>query len=194
MANVSRSVAAASLKAFTLFEGVLMLVLGLLALVFPVRSSGVITAVVAVAFLVGGLVGWVSNLMRARQLGRWLSFWRLVVSSVFLVAGVSMIQQLAKGSFSSLLPVMSLTLAIGIVFLVEGLVAVVVSLSHREVSGWGWGLVNGLVTLTLGGLILSMSPAGLMPVLGILVGLSFLFSGVDLLLFSASFHREQVTI
>jgi uncharacterized membrane protein HdeD (DUF308 family) len=194
MASPSRSIATASLKAFTLFEGVLMLVLGILALVFPVRSSGVITAVVAVAFLVGGVVGWVSNLMRARQLGRWLSFWRLVVSSVFLVAGVSMIQQLAKGSFSSLLPVMSLTLAIGIVFLVEGLVAVVVSLSHRQVSGWAWGLLNGLVTLTLGGLILSMSPAGLMPVLGILVGVSFLFSGVDLLLFSASFHREQITI
>ena len=194
MASPSRSVAAASLKAFTLFEGVLMLVLGILALVFPVRSSGVITAVVAVAFLVGGVVGWVSNLMRARQLGRWLSFWRLVVSSEFLVSGVSMIQQLAKGSFSSLLPVISLTLAIGIVFLVEGLVAVVVSLSHRQVSGWAWGLLNGLVTLILGGLILSMSPAGLMPVLGILVGVSFLFSGVDLLLFSASFHREQVTI
>lgn len=194
MASPSRSIVTASLKAFTLFEGVLMLVLGILALVFPVRSSGVITAVVAVAFLVGGVVGWVSNLMRARQLGRWLSFWRLVVSSVFLVAGVSMIQQLTKGSFSSLLPVMSLTLAIGIVFLVEGLVAVVVSLSHRQVSGWAWGLLNGLVTLTLGGLILSMSPAGLMPVLGILVGVSFLFSGVDLLLFSASFHREQITI
>ena len=194
MASLSRSVAAASLKAFTVFEGVLMLVLGILALVFPVRSSGVITAVVAVAFLVGGLVGWVSNLMRAKQLARWLSFWRLVVSSVFLVAGASMIQQLAKGSFSSLLPVMSLTLAIGIVFLVEGLVAVVVSLSHRQVSGWAWGLLNGLVTLTLGGLILSMSPAGLMPVLGLLVGVSFLFSGVDLLLFSASFHREQITI
>jgi uncharacterized membrane protein HdeD (DUF308 family) len=194
MASQSRSVAAASLKAFTLFEGVLMLVLGILALAFPVRTSGVITAVVAVAFLVGGLVGWVSNLMRARQLGRWLSFWRLVVSSVFLVAGVSMIQQLAKGALSSLLPVMSLTLAIGIVFLVEGLVALVVSLSHRQVSGWGWGLLNGLVTLTLGGLILSMSPASLLPVLGILVGISFLFSGVDLLVFSASFHREQVTI
>jgi uncharacterized membrane protein HdeD (DUF308 family) len=39
-----------------------------------------------------------------------------------------------------------------------------------------------------------MSPASLMPVLGILVGISFLFSGVDLLVFSASFHREQVTI
>ena len=194
MASPSRSIATASLKAFTLFEGVLMLVLGILALVFPVRSSGVITAVVAVAFLVGGLVGWVSNLMRAKQLARWLSFWRLVVSSVFLVAGASMIQQLAKGSFSSLLPVMSLTLAIGIVFLVEGLVAVVVSLSHRQVSGWGWGLLNGLVTLTLGCLILSMSPAGLMPVLGILVGVSFLFSGVDLLVFSTNFHREQVTI
>lgn len=190
MASLARSPAAA-LKAFTLFEGILMLVLGVLALVFPVRSSEVITAVVAVAFLVGGVVGWVTNLMRSRQLGRWLSFWRLVVSTVFLVAGFTMIQQLGSGPLASLLPVVSLTLAIGIVFLVEGMVAVFVSLGHRQVSGWGWGLLNGIVTLILGALILSMNPAGLLSVLGILVGVSFLFSGLDLLVFSASFHGES---
>ena len=190
MASFARGSIAASLKAFTLFEGILMLVLGVLALVFPVRTSGVITAVVAVAFLVGGLVGWVNNLLRARQLGRWLTFWRLVVSSVFLVAGFTMIQQLGSGPLAALLPVVSLTLAIGIVFLVEGMVAVFVSLSHRQVSGWGWGLLNGMVTLILGALILTMNPAGLLSVLGILVGVSFLFSGLDLLVFSASFHGE----
>ncbi len=190
MASLARGSAAASLKAFTLFEGILMLVLGVLALVFPIRTSGVITAVVAVAFLVGGVVGWVNNLMRAKQLGRWLTFWRLVVSTVFLVAGFSMVQQLGSGSLAAFTPVVSLTLAIGIVFLVEGIVAVFVSLSHRQVSGWGWGLVNGIVTLILGALILSMSPAGLLSVLGILVGVSFLFSGLDLLVFSASFHGD----
>ena len=178
----------ASLKAFTLFEGVVMVVLGVLARVFPLVASMWVTAVVAVAFLVGGIVGWINNLMRARLLGRWLVFWRLVVSTVFLVAGISMIQQLGSGAAGAALPVASLTLAIGIVFLLEGLVASVVALSHRRIRGWGWGLLNGIVTVVLGVLILSMAPAALLTVLGILVGISFLFSGVDLLIFSASFH------
>jgi uncharacterized membrane protein HdeD (DUF308 family) len=147
--------------------------------------------VVAVAFLVGGIVGWINNLMRAKQLSRWLTFWRLVVSTVFVVAGVSMIQQLGAGPAGVVLPVASLSLAIGIVFLVEGAVASVVSLAHREISGWGWGLLNGLITLILGGLILSLPAASLLSVLGILVGISFLFSGIDLLSFSASFHPED---
>jgi len=180
-----------TLRAFTLFEGVLMLVLGVLALVFPFMASVWVTTVVAVAFLVGGIVGWINNLMRAKQLSRWLTFWRLVVSTVFVVAGVSMIQQLGAGPAGLVLPVASLSLAIGIVFLVEGAVASVVSLAHREISGWGWGLLNGLITLILGGLILSLPAASLLTVLGILVGISFLFSGIDLLSFSASFHPED---
>jgi uncharacterized membrane protein HdeD (DUF308 family) len=180
-----------TLRAFTLFEGVLMLVLGVLALVFPILASVWVTTVVAVAFLVGGIVGWINNLMRAKQLSRWLTFWRLVVSTVFVVAGVSMIQQLGAGPAGVVVPVASLSLAIGIVFLVEGAVASVVSLAHREISGWGWGLLNGLITLILGGLILSLPTASLLSVLGILVGISFLFSGIDLLSFSASFHPED---
>ena len=180
-----------TLRAFTLFEGVLMLVLGVLALVFPILASVWVTTVVALAFLVGGIVGWINNLMRAKQLSRWLTFWRLVVSTVFVVAGVSMIQQLGAGPAGVVLPVASLSLAIGIVFLVEGAVASVVSLAHREISGWGWGLLNGLITLILGGLILSLPTASLLSVLGILVGISFLFSGIDLLSFSASFHPED---
>jgi len=179
---------AARLRSFTLFEGVLMLVLGVLALVFPLVASLWVTAMVAVAFLVGGIVGWINNLMRARLLGRWLVFWRLVVSTVFLVAGSSMIQQLGSGAAAAALPVASLTLAIGIVFLLEGIVASVMALSHRRIRGWTWGLLNGIVTVGLGALILSMAPAALLTVLGILVGISFLFSGMDLLVFSASFH------
>ena len=180
-----------TLRAFTRFEGVLMLVLGVLALVFPILASVWVTTVVAVAFLVGGIVGWINNLMRAKQLSRWLTFWRLVVSTVFVVAGVSMIQQLGAGPAGVVVPVASLSLAIGIVFLVEGAVASVVSLAHREISGWGWGLLNGLITLILGGLILSLPAASLLSVIGILVGISFLFSGIDLLSFSASFHPED---
>jgi len=184
--HTSAMAAAASLRAFTLFEGALMLVLGVLALAFPVLASKWVTAVVAVAFLVGGLMGWIDNLLRARLLSRWLTFWRLVVSTLFLIAGGSMIQQLGAAETA---PVATLALAIGVVFLLEGLVALGVSLSHRQVRGWGWGLLNGLVTVLLGVLILSMGTSGLLSVLGLLVGVSFLFSGIDLLGFSASFHE-----
>ncbi|MCP9774141.1 DUF308 domain-containing protein [Cyanobium sp. HWJ4-Hawea] len=180
-----------TLRAFTLFEGVLMVVLGVLALIFPMVASLWATAVIAVAFLVGGIVGWINNLLRAKSLRRWVTFWRLVVSTVFLVAGVSMFQQLSGGQQDAAIPVISLALAVGIVFLVEGGVAAVVSLTHREIKGWGWGLVNGLVTLILGALILSLPLPGILSVLGILVGVSFLFSGIDLLSFSASFHPED---
>lgn len=179
---------AADLRSLTLFEGVLSLVLGILALLFPAIASTWVTAMVAVAFLVGGIVGWVNNLLRSALLGRWLTFWRLVVSSLFLVAGGTMIRQLGSAPPAAGAPVATLALAIGVVFVLEGLVCLGVSLSHRRIRGWAWGLINGLVTLALGLLILSMGAAALLNVIGLLVGVSFLFSAVDLLSFSASFH------
>ena len=53
-------------------------------------------------------------------------------------------------------------------------------------------LYNALMTaLVLGLVILTMQPTGLLSVIGILVGISFLFSGVDLLVFSAGFHGPE---
>ena len=179
------------LKAFTLFEGVLMLVLGVLALIFPVLASAWIAVIVAVGFLVGGIVGWVSNLARSSQLGRWYCFSRLVISTLFIVVGAWMIQQFRGGPLEGGLVVASLAFAIGIVFILEGVVSMLVALGHTRVSGWGWGLLNGIVTLILGVMIVTMQAWGLLWVIGVLVGISFLFSGIDLLAFSASFHGDD---
>lgn len=179
------------LRAFTLAEGIVMLVLGVLALVFPVIASAWVTMVVAIAFLVGGIVGWINNLSRASRLSRWHCFWRLVISTLFVVVGVWIIQQFSAGPESAGLQVAALAYAVGIVFVVEGIVAMIVSLSHTERRGWGWGLANGVVTLILGVLILSMKALAVLQVLGILVGISFLFSAVDLIAFSAAFHGED---
>ena len=48
-----------------------------------------------------------------------------------------------------------------------------------------------MVTFILGLLIVTMKVGGLLSVLGILVGISFLFSGIDLLVFSAAFHGSE---
>lgn len=179
---------AGRLRGITQAEGIVMIVLGILALSFPVVASAGVTVMVAIAFLVGGIMSWMDNLSRSRRLEPWHCFWRLVVSALFMVTGIWMLVQFKSGVVPAALQVKALATAIGIVFLVEGVVMAIVSLSHRNVHGWGWGLANGLVTLLLGVLILTMSPAGLLSVLGLLVGISFLFSGFDLLGFSTRFH------
>lgn len=189
MADERSDLALGSLRAFTLAEGILLLVLGVLALLFPVIASAWVTVVVALAFLVSGIVGWVNNLNRSRRLSRWHCFWRLVVSSLFVLTGAWIIQQCGSGR--CLVQVAALAFAIGIVFLLEGVVTAIVSLSHRQMAGWGWGLANGIVTFILGLLILAMPGLGQLTVLGILVGISFLFSGIDLLVFSAAFHGTE---
>ncbi|MFN5194477.1 MAG: DUF308 domain-containing protein [Cyanobacteriota bacterium] len=183
--------AASGLRAFTLAEGVLLVVLGVLALIFPLLASVWVTALVAVAFLVGGIVGWINAVARAGRLTALHSLMRMVVATLFVMAGIWMIRQIGAGPVAAAAQVASLALAIGVVFLAEGLAEIVVALGHRQVRGWGWGLTNGIVTLILGGLILTMKFWNLLWVLGLLVGISFLFSGLDLLSFSASFHPEE---
>ena len=132
------------LKTFTIAEGILLLVLGFLALIFPVVASFGVTAVVGIAFLLGGIIGWINNISRRNDLKAWLVFWRLVVSTLFLIAGFSILQQISSGPFDAAAQVLALAVAIGIVFLVEGVVAIVASLNHREINGWRWGLANGV--------------------------------------------------
>jgi len=169
------------------FEGVLLIVLGVLALSFPVIASAWVTLMVALAFLLGGLLGWIDNLRRARSMTRWHAFWRLVIATLFLVTGLWMLFQFKAGLVPAALQIKALATAIGIVFLAEGLVSTALALTHRQVRGWGWGLANGLITLILGLLILTMSPPGLLSVIGLLVGISFIFSGFDLLRFGSRF-------
>lgn len=190
MSSEDRSGSLGTFKAFAIAEGILLIVLGILALVFPVIASFWTTGVIAVLFLIGGLVGWISNLARSGRMGRWICFWRLVVSTLFIVAGASMISNF-RDPAEAAQQVAAFALAIGIVFLVEGVVAFISGLAHTNRPGAGWAIANGVVTFILGLLIVTLKFWGLLWVLGTLVGISFLFSGLELIVFSSSMHDDQ---
>ena len=190
MTAEDRPDSAGTFKAFAIAEGILLIILGVLAIIFPVLASVWVTGVIAVVFLVGGVVGWISNLARSKRMGRWICFWRLVVSTLFIVAGASMLS-----SFDSAAAlkdqVISLSLIVGIVFLVEGLVAFFNGLAHSNRPGAGWAVANGVITFILGLLIVTLNSWNLVWVLGMLVGISLLFSGIDLIAFSSTIHNDQ---
>ena len=190
MTAEDRPDSAGTFKAFAIAEGILLIILGVLALIFPVIASVWVTGVIAVVFLVGGVVGWISNLARSKRMGRWICFWRLVVSTLFIVAGASMISNF-RSPADAAEQVATLSLAIGIVFLVEGVVAFFNGLSHSNRPGAGWAVANGVITFILGLLIVTLKFWGLLWVLGVLVGISFLFSGIDLIALSSTIHNDQ---
>ncbi len=190
MNSEDRSESLGTFKAFSIAEGILLIVLGVLALIFPVIASFWTTGVIAVLFLVGGVVGWISNLARSRRMGRWICFWRLVVSTLFLVAGGSMIANF-RDPGEAAEQVVAFALAIGIVFIVEGVVAFFNGLANSGQPGAGWAIANGVITFILGLLIVTLKFWGLLWVLGTLVGISFLFSGIELIAFSSSINDGQ---
>jgi len=190
MSSEDRSGSFGTFKAFAIAEGILLIVLGILALIFPVIASFWATGVIAVVFLISGLVGWISNLARSGRMGRWICFWRLVVSTLLIVAGASMISNF-RDPAEAAQQVAAFALAIGIVFLVEGAVAFFSGLAHSNRPGVGWAIANGVITFILGLLIVTLKSVMLLWVLGTLVGISFLFSGLELIVFGSSMHDDQ---
>jgi len=190
MSSEDRSSSLGTFKAFAIAEGILLIVLGILALIFPVIASFWATGLIAVVFLISGLVGWISNLARSGRMGRWICFWRLVVSTLLIVAGASMISNF-RDPADAAQQVAAFALAIGIVFLVEGAVAFFSGLAHSNRPGAGWAIANGVITFILGLLIVTLKSVMLLWVLGSLVGISFLFSGLELIVFGSSMHDDQ---
>ena len=88
---------AGRLKGIAQAEGIVMIVLGILALLFPYVASAGVTVMVAVAFLVAGLMGWIDTWSRRLRLNGWHGFLRLILASLFLFTGLWMLLQFKAG-------------------------------------------------------------------------------------------------
>jgi uncharacterized membrane protein HdeD (DUF308 family) len=70
-----------------------------------------------------------------------------------------------------------LTLVMALFFLVGGLFQIVGS-AALGLSGWGWHVVDGLITIVLGVLILTQWPASGLWVIGLFIGIDLIFYGL----------------
>lgn len=71
----------------------------------------------------------------------------------------------------------SLTLAIALYLLLEGVLELALSFQLRPAPGSGWQLFDGIFTLVLAVMIWSTWPSSAVWVVGTLVGISMFFSG-----------------
>jgi uncharacterized membrane protein HdeD (DUF308 family) len=159
-------------KAF-LFEGILLAVLGIAALVVPPLASLAITIFLGWMFLISGIGGLIVTFWARNMPGFW---WSLISAALAVLAGMILLARPAQA-------VLTLTIVVGAYFLAEGVATIMYALEHRrELTGrWSWLLVSGLVDLVISFLVISGLPSSAEWAIGILVGINLLFGGATLI-------------
>ncbi|HTO79644.1 MAG TPA: HdeD family acid-resistance protein [Methylocystis sp.] len=156
---------------FYLTEGIILLVLGLLAILIPPAATISVTIVIGAVFLASGVVGLISTFSGHRAPGFW---WSLISAALGIVVGLMLLVRPIAGA-------VSLTLVLIAFFIAEGVFSILFGLSHRRhVSNWGWMVASGVVDLALAGILLAGLPGDAAWALGLLVGINLIFGGAAL--------------
>ena len=158
---------------------ILMILGGVLAIVIPPAAGIAVLVVVAWLLMISGAAHLVFAWYMRTAGGM---VWELLLGILYIFVG----------AFALLHPVAglaSLTLLLAIYLFTEGVLELILSFRLRPISGSNWLLFDGIITLILAILILKSWPSSTEWVIGTLVGISMLFSGVARLSMSLAARR-----
>jgi uncharacterized membrane protein HdeD (DUF308 family) len=156
-----------------LIEGIVLFVLGLLAVIVPPIATIAVEVLIGWLLLMSGLVGLVATV---RTRGAPGFGWSLLSAFLGIVAGMVLLGWPLSGA-------LSLTMILTVFLVLEGVVSILYALEHkRELSGrWSLMLFSGLVDLFLAGIIFTGLPGTATWAIGVLVGINLVFGGAALI-------------
>ena len=156
-----------------LAEGIVLLILGLLAIAVPPLATIAVAIFIGWLFLISGVAGLITTFGARHAPGFW---WSLLSALLGIAAGVVLLGWPVSGA-------VSLTLLLIVFFTIEGVLSIFYALDHkRELTGqWAWMLVSGIIDLVLAAMIFAGLPGTAAWALGLLVGINMLFGGTSLI-------------
>lgn len=173
--DVGREAREAIRKHWVLFlvQGVIMIILGILAVGEPMVATLAVTLFAGWLFLISGIVG-LAGIFTARHVpGFW---WALITAILAILVGIYLIWRPLSG-------VLSLTLAVGAFFGAQGIVQIITAIGHQKVlQSWVWMLITGIANVILALIIWGGFPGTAEWVLGLLFGINLLLWGFSLVM------------
>lgn len=157
---------------FTLLGAVLVLG-GSAAIASPFLASVNFVMILGVVLMLSG----VTTVIGSFWAGKWSAFLlQVLVGIIYSMVGIAIAEEPLRSTAA-------LTLLVASFMIVVGLFRIIAALSIRFPQ-WGWGLLNGVVTLLAGVLIYRHFPESAFWVIGLLVGLELLLNGVSWIMLS----------
>jgi uncharacterized membrane protein HdeD (DUF308 family) len=164
---------------WSILWGVSLIIFGMLAVGSPYVAAVAVNALLAWLIVLAGVIHVV---LAFQAHGAGSLIWKLLVGVAYVFCGVYLIIHPALG-------VASLTLLLACLFLVEGVLNIVLFFQMRSVGGSTWVLLDGIITLALGGMIYLQWPASSAWAIGTLVGVSLIISGVSRVMLSLAVRK-----
>jgi uncharacterized membrane protein HdeD (DUF308 family) len=147
--------------------GILLIVLGAIAIAFPFVTTIAAKIFLGWLFLIGGIV----QIIHAFSTQRWSEFLlNLLIGVLYLLAGAWL-------AFFPLAGIFTLTVLLAAMFIVQGALEFGMAFRMRPQQGWVWMLVAGIVAVLAGLLILAELPSSAVWAIGLLVGINMIVAG-----------------
>jgi len=167
-----------------LFEGIVLVILGLAAILVPTAASLVATIFLGWLLLLSGIMGLISTL-RARSAPGFA--WSMLSAILATAAGAVLLLWPIHGTFT-------LTAILIAFLLAEGVISIFYALEHRKGLpgrwGWGWMLASGLVDIVLGVILLAGLPGTAFWALGLILGINLTFGGWALIMMALAVRPQ----
>ncbi len=158
----------------SLLIGILLIVLGIVAIAQPAVSTIFAETWFALILISGGGAK-LTYAFQTRNSGGFV--WKLLLSILYIATGVMLFVSPLKGA-------LTLTLLLGSFLLTEGLFELILAFRLRPQQNWTWVLGDGIITLLLGGIVWFQWPFNAPWLIGTLVGVSVLSTGISRVMLS----------
>lgn len=164
---------------WSILASVIMMIAGVLAIVVP-HVSGVAATIFIGSLLVVAGVAHLVYALYLRAGGGML--WGILLGALCVGTGSYILLHPSVG-------LTSLTLALAAWLFMQAILEFVLAYYLRPLPGVGWMVFNGIIMIILGALICLTWPANTDLVIGILVGVGLISSGITRLMFSLDARR-----
>ena len=153
-----------------LLQGVLMVVAGVLALVYPLLASVAMVYLLAWVLIISGVFQAI-GLIGARDVPH---YWLQLISVVLaIVIGLLLLNQPESG-------LVIMTVLLIVFFMIEGISKIIFALTIRPFPNWGWVFGSGVVGILLAFYLWANIPVSSEWVLGVLLGVMLVCEGAAL--------------
>ncbi len=159
--------------------GVLLLLGGIAAVARPLHAGLAIAFVVGWVLIINGIMAGAHALL-ARGAGGFV--WRLVLSLLYIIGGIIVLRNPVEG-------LVALTIVLGVVLFFGGAMKLLWAMALTGIPGVGLLIVSGIVSIVLAILIWMKLPEASEVVVGMLIGLDFIMSGVSILVFGTGARK-----
>jgi len=150
--------------------GLVALVLGILVLVWPLKTAAIITILIAIYAVVAGLI-YLGTGIFSKGLGVWARIGHIVLGALFIAAGI--IAFLNPGD-ATLVLAFVVVIFIGVSWIVEGIVALTLL---GQVASKGWTIFYAIVSI-IAGIFILFAPLWAAALLWLFLGIALIVLGI----------------